>query len=384
MGINLEVPGDPGSIRSLADWLKPKASDAVNDLHKRLKKTSEKSALFWEGQTGEGFRDTVDAIAEAVDPVDIYAMDAAEVFHAYAGWLERGKDKFSNFAEDAFAAKLMVVGSEILPPMAPKPGIAPTGKASPIPQRGPNGESFQALTPDEYAHAVKLYNQIAGDVGTWWAELENWIDEYIVPLMSRVTEFDALAKAYDTLQVGNDFARTFLLNLHAGKWKEQLALFEEKAKQAKADADSHNKKMRSGDPRIKKAAEKVRKPDLDAESKALAEKIKQLKKGTRIIARGGLVIDIVVTAADISSGGSPSSAGAGIVGGAAGATAGGGLAVAISAGTFGTAGLVAVGAWAMAEGAKWAWESSVPLDVRETIDAAVRDWFIDVARSIPG
>ena len=107
----------------------------------------------------------------------------------------------------------------------------------------------------------------------------------------------------------------------------------------------------------------------------LDDSIGKLKIGTKIVLPGsGLVIDVVAAAADISQGGSPSSAVVGGAGGLLGGGTAGGIAGGLAAVgaplppvaiALGVGALASVGSWGLSQ---W-YESVFDLDFREAIDA---------------
>lgn len=375
--IDLEIPGDPAALHTLADWLSPKVSDQTDELHSRLQRTARESAMWWLGETGAAFRSCTYSIAEAVDPVDAYAKDAATVFRAYANRLERSRNTFDGYLDDARKHYLIVQGVVITMPPPPPTYILAPGQEPP-PERGPNGECIAPRPAGWHERAKEEFERIAGDVGKWWGELDNWIDEHIVPLMGRITEFDALAAAFETLKTGNELTMGFLLENTERRWEESLKIYEDAAAQAKLDADTHRDRLRPGDPRVSSAAEKVTKPELVQARKDLDDIVGKIKSGSKILGGVGIAVDVVVAATDVMNGGSISSATVGLLGGLGGGALG-------AAGVTGLAALagvtlpvtVVVGAvvlvgWGVSELAVWGWESAVPLYVREAIDAG--DW----------
>ncbi len=370
MGIDLTIPGDPAAIRSLAEWLDPKLNNPVNDLHQRVKTTSFMSWDYWRGETATAFRETTDAIAKGIDPVDSYIADAAEVFRAYSERLRRGKEKFAEYGESAKNTWLTVVGPIIAPPIAPQQFFTKPGSPPPI-QRGPNGECIVQRPPGAYEESLELYKKIANDVGTWWGDLENWVDEHIVLLMTRVEEFQKLTNAFAALQKGNYVALSFLLNRTAAQWEGNLTFFEGEAKKTQGLYESHNQRLRSGDPRIRSAAEKMSKPELRAARHALASEVGKLKVGTKIIPLVGPAIDVVSGGVEIANGGSPSTVVVGVASGVGGGVVAGAVitGTVVAAPVVVTAVAVTAASVAAAEGSRWLWEHGVSLDVREAIDS---------------
>ncbi len=193
----------------------------------------------------------------------------------------------------------------------------------------------------------------------------------MVPLINRITDFQPLADVLETLEIGNSVVLNSVLNRDGMNWESSLQLFEDKAKAAQSAYETYSERLRSGDPRIRSAAESTTKPELRAARDVLDSEVGNLRRGTKIIPLVGPAIDIVSAGIDVASGGSASSAVVGLAGGAAG-TAVGGLVLSGPPGWV-AIGLAAIGA-AAAWGSQWAWESGVPLDVREAIDAGDFDY----------
>ncbi|MCA0380240.1 MAG: hypothetical protein LCH36_12550 [Actinobacteria bacterium] len=374
MYIDLNIPGDPVALHTLADWLSPDLSEQTHELYSQLRRTAADSQMWWFGQAGSAFRETTNAIADAIDPVDVYASDAATVIRAYANRLRRGQDKFDEFADKAVKTWLIVKNSQVQAPIPPPTYIIAQGQTPP-PDYGPDGKVRPA---GWYEQALSLYEQIAEDVVNWWGELDRWIDEYFLPLMGRVTDFEPLVLAYEVLKTGNELTISSVVELKSAEWESNLREFEDKAKQAKIDADTHRERLRSGDPRISGPASKFETPELVEARKELDAAVDNIKSGTKLISRVGLGLDVLVAVADVMNGGSASSAAAGLLGGTLGGAAAGGLVVGGAALVGVTlpvavvAGAVVLVGWGASELAEWGWESAVPLDIREAIDAG--DW----------
>lgn len=201
--------------------------------------------------------------------------------------------------------------------------------------------------------------------------LENWIDEHLVGLMARATDFDPLAAAFDTLKSGNEAVRGFPLALSNAVWAENLSRYEKLAKAAQTESDLYKKRLRSQNPAINAIVKNLTQEDFSAEARLLSEKAKQLERGSRIIFRSGVAIEIVALSIDVANGGSISSGIVSMLGGLGGGSAGGAgfLLFVPGASALLVAAVVTVAATAAATGSRWLWESSVPLDIREAIDA---------------
>ncbi|MDR2323049.1 MAG: hypothetical protein LBE60_15550 [Microbacterium sp.] len=374
MGIDLHIPGDPEAIHGLADFLDRVLGADSDALDQELRKVSRDSDECWTGRTGVAFRQTIDATAKAIDPVDEYARDAAAVFRAYAQRIIRGRHAFADHADDATVAGLVVAASVIQAPVAPKQYIGEPGTPAPI-EFAADGTCIAPPVVGAYEKALKAYNRIADDVGVWWGDLENWIDEHMTPLIARLGEFDLLTSTARTLGIGNDFVRGTLFTFSGKTWEASLKNYETHAEAAQVDYDSYFHRLRSGDPKLRNAAARVTRPELLAAREALNAEVSKIRVGTRIIPLAGTAIDVVSASLEVMSGGSASSAAVGLAGSVGGGIiVDAGLGWAAAASTLEVpplAAAIVIGVLAVAAGraAQSGWEGSVSLDVREAIDA---------------
>lgn len=368
MSVDLTIPGDSAALQALADWLDPGLAGPLDDARNALDSTQSESQMWWLGQSGSAFRQTAGKISGGIDPVDNYSRDAAEVFRAYARRLQRGRDRFADYLDDARDKYLLVAGNVVSLPMPPKQYIGPAGSPPPI-EYGPNGECIAPRPNGWFEEAVKCYRQIARDVGNWWGDLADWVVEHMLPLIGRASDFDELKQVTDILATGNEVLFGSLIDLSNRPWEEQLAQFEESAKTFQTDFDEYYDRLRSGDPSVKALSKGTTPAEIQSHIDELGEKIKGLKIGTRILPGIGIAVDIGSSLVEVANGGSISSESAGLIGGgAAGFTAAWAL-----GGSAIPGGVVIVAAAMIAAGAtyfsKEAWEAWVPLDVREAIDA---------------
>lgn len=385
MFIDLDIPGDPASIYELAHYLDPKVSDAAHELNRAVGNTSGDSMVFWGGETGTVFRDALAQVMNASEPVSSYASSAAEVFRAYARRLERGREEFDDYASEAGRHWCYLSENKIIPPDRPIPSMHPVGQAPP-----PSSEvSYQfgsfticvaePLVPGWYGQAIEWFDRVANAVGEWWGELGNWMDEHMAPLIESAEDFDALSKAIAAMGHTTDVARGFSLNLAEANWQDSLAYLETRAKDAQAEAATHSRRLRSGHPGVRAAAQRVTKADLLAARRVLDYEVHRVRVGARLLPVAGVGVDLIAAGAEVAAGGSASTAVAGVLGGiGSGAVAAAIIATApVSVPTIVAAGGVVLVGWAGSEGAKWAWENSVSLDVREALDARDFGYVID-------
>ena len=376
-GIYLKISGDPASIVDLAEWLLDNPSKIALELHQSLQALKNDSNWSWSGRTGDAFRESVGSIASGIAPVSIFAADTAEVFRAFAAHLGRGKDDFQGYAESAVAAKLTVNGDWITMPLPPPVSATSEGVPAPSSSLTQIGACGPIWEPGEYENARRLFQEIAKNVGTWWGDLENWIDDHIVPLITRSTDFDELVRSLNKLGTGNELARGTAVNAQNVLWARNLEQLEIDAAEAREAADTHTSRLNSGDPAVRTAAENQSKPELRATREVLDSEIKKLKFGTPVV---GLAVDVVAAGVDVVNGGSISSnaveVGMGFSGGIASGAAGTATATSLGLSGAWVPIVVVVGggaaAWGIGNGAAWVYETSTTLDWREAIDAA--DW----------
>ncbi|QIM18581.1 hypothetical protein G7066_08025 [Leucobacter coleopterorum] len=371
-GIYLKITGDPASLHDLADWLENNPSKLSEELHLSLMKLKNHSIHSWLGETGTAFRQTVGATAKGVEPVHGYSKDAASAFRAFANRITRGREKFQDYADSAKEGRLVVDGDWITMPLPPPPpGAYPAGKSAPVSSMS-NGACVQVWQPGEYQKAQELFKGIAEDVGNWWTDLEKWIDEHLVPLISRVTDFDELAWVLKTLGEGNDLARNTAVGLVSAKWAENLKEFEAAAAKAREAADTHTHRRNSGDPEIRKPALKESSGDLKATRDMFDGEVRKLRIGSRTLPVVGFAVDVAAAGIDVTNGGSISSNAVGIGAGVGSSVVLGVGATAVGLSGGGVALIIGGIAFLLSETARGAYENSVPLDIREAIDAG--DW----------
>ncbi|GMA36932.1 hypothetical protein [Demequina litorisediminis] len=366
MSISLEIPGDPAAIRTAAEWLDPTLKGSISTADIELVSTITDAQYLWTGQSGYAFNSAAQAVRRSNHQVPGYAADVAEVMRAYAGRLERGAEDFTEYASRARDEALTVTGNAI---------AAPTTwlKYCPDPS-GPDSAELREW--NRYTRRVEAYQDIASDVGTWWGELDAWIAEHFGPLVQRVSELQEGATALDGLTQGNEEVVGLAFEYASARTARNLAEFRTHVSDLQTQADDFQRGLRSGNPAVRAAAEAADPRGMRAGIGVLNETIAGVSKSARIIPIAGGVIEVVSAGAEIASGESPSSVGIGLVGGIAGgsAVAGGIAAAGVAVPPLGVALLVAGGAWALGEGAQWAWEAWVPLDTREAIDDGLRDF----------
>lgn len=366
MSISLEIPGDPDAIRSAAEWLDPTLKNAIGTADIELVAAISDAQYLWTGQSGYAFNSAAQAVRRSNDQVPGYAADVAEVMRAYAGRLERGAEDFAEHATHAQDEGLTVAANAISPPT--------TWLAFCPDPNGPDSPELREW--NKYTRRVEVYQEIAEEVGTWWGELDAWIAEHLGPLVGRVNELKEGATALEGLTKGNEEVVGLAFEYADARVSRNLADFRDHVSGLQTEADEFQRALRSGNPAVRAAAEAADPHAMRAGISALNETIAGVSRTARIIPIAGGVIDVVSAGAEIASGESPSSVGIGLAGGIAGGAAvtGGLVAAGVAVPPVGVALLVAGGAWAVGEGAQWAYEAWVPLDTREAIDDGLRDF----------
>lgn len=365
----LEIDGDPDSIRTMASWLGDKLSQSVQRAVHSISAAGSESSIIWEGESGIEFRLLCGKILDKEPDTEQFTNDVAEVFRAYAGRLERGREKFDRLLDYARQEKLEVIGREILSPIT---------ALLACPAENASQEDVDQW--NLYARKTGVYREIAREVGKWFGEQSTWAAEHFLPLAARSSDqsefakfFDALAiKNADVLQGVGEFSKTRLV--------DALADMRVDAAVKQEIADQFRKQLNSGNPALRAAAQQADHAGMKAEISLLNDRIAVSSRFQKSIPIGGVLVDIVSAVAELRNGASHTSVGAGILGGSVGASVGVGL-VEFAGSTFVVGGPIATpvavasasvgGAILTGAAAVWLWEAAVPLDIRETIDAGI-------------
>ncbi|ERK70748.1 hypothetical protein [Leifsonia aquatica] len=360
MTIDLTVPGDTAAIRSVADWLDPGLRGAAVAADLELAYVWGDSQTYWTGEAGSAFRDTAQAVRNSTGITHAYLSDAAEVFRAYAGRLERGQSELDSIGRQASTLGLKVHRRKVSRP-------ASTLTYCPAP-----GESDDRRAYDTFLALVDLYNDVATRVGTWWGETESWVAEHIVPLTVRIDDLNSVSTLLSKLTVHNEDVVQTALEYAKQRTDRDMSWFRQKATVMQADADAIAKGLRSGNPALRAAAEAASPRVVREGLEELTRSIAGVARFSKVIPVAGAMVDVVSAGVELADGGSVSSVGAGLLGGAGGAAAGAALAGTWTLPPVGAAVSIGVGAAAAGAGAHSAWEAWVPLDVREAIDDFLR------------
>lgn len=369
--IDLEISGDDEGLAALAEWLEISLGRATTTLRDELRALRNDSTEHWSGQTGEAFRDTLNAFRDGAEPSEIYALDAAEVLRAYAARLRRGKESFRGLSEEASSGGLAVSGKWITMPVPVSSAVGGSGATD-----------WDRGAVDRMRN---LLDDIGTKVGDWWSDLGLWVDEHFGKLLSRAGELDTLVDRYKVLEQGNSLTRGATFNVYSENLKRRLSEFEQAAINARERAASHTSRRNSGAPAVKAAALAEGKPELLAARDALDSEVKKLRLSSRALPAIGFTVDVAAAGIDVVNGGSISSSAVNIglgLGGVTLTSSGG----AIAAGALGLSGIgvpIALGvaataaAQAIGEAGVYVYETTTTLDWREALDSADWEYFFD-------
>lgn len=366
MSIEVRVPGSPTSVRAVADWLDD-VKARFSDVDLELSYIWSDSNTYWTGEAGHAWRQAVGSVRERAMGLVGFLGDAVDTFRAYANRLERTQDDFATLRFQAREVGLSVIGVTVFPP---------TTTLDYCPAPGAPAEDISAY--DDYIDKLASYNDLGAQMGTMIGELDAWVGENIIPLVARVEGLRDLAGTVEALLAkGNEEIAPGVLSGYDEFMDHQLAEWRTDHNAMQEAAETFHDQLRSGNPAVRAAAEAADPDAMRHGAAQLAEHIGNVSKWTRVIPVAGTVFDIVSIASEVESGGSLTSElaelGGGVVGGAAvGATASGPVGWVVTG--------VVVGGVAAGWGARWLWEATVPLDVRESID----DFFVGGAPRLEG
>lgn len=362
MPIDARIPGDPASVRAVAEWLE-RVKDAYTGADLELTYLWGDSNNYWTGEAGTAWRSVVGDIRNRADGVSSYLSDAAEVFRAYSARLERAQEDVATLRIQADAVGLDVVGTTVLPP---------TTSLSYCP--GPGAPDADLEAYDQYVSLIASYNDLGAQIGTMTGELDAWVGEHMAPLIARVEGLQKLSGTVSAIAAkGNESLATSVLDGYESFYDQTLSTWRKDHDSLQSAAETFRDQLRSGNPALRAAAEAADPHGMRAGVEELAEQIGRVSRVTRVLPIAGNVIDVVSLAADVAEGGSLSSGVAeiagGMAGGAGGAAAGGAAAAALGSNPVGwVIGGTVIGGLAIGAGARWLWEAAVPLDSRETVD----------------
>lgn len=363
--IDTTTKGDPAQVRAAAEWLDPALKDAADTVSNGAALIPVAVRSHWFGESADAYVSSLSDLGDAADEIVPLARDAAEKLRSYAGQLERMRDAFAGHREKASGAGIAVQGMVIQRPVSLVP-VCPASRDDPY------WDEWQG-----FLDQVDIYNDIAKDVGEWWGELEVWIADNLDAFLGGMPQETLADRMLAGLRgVAGEVPRGYL-DATAMAWSLTADDLVTHAEGLRADASTYVRQLRSGNPAIRAAAEEANPRGLRwaaDEAEDLARRLSRLGKAVPVIGWG---IDIWSLGSAMESGDDPSSTAVniagGIVGGVAATAAVGALAAAgvVTLPVWGTALVVTGAAVAVGAGAVWAYESWVPQDVREAIDAGM-------------
>ncbi|MGH8956609.1 MAG: hypothetical protein ACRDVF_16530 [Microbacterium sp.] len=367
MTIDTTTHGDAAQVRAAAEWLDPGLKDAADGSSRTTSFIPTGVRSHWYGESADDYVTILSRTTDAADEIAGLARDAAEKLRSYAGQLERMKEDFAAHREKARGEGLPVNGMVIGRPVSLIP-------VCPATRDDPYWDEWQ-----QHLDRIDLYNKIAEDVGSWWGELEVWISENLDGFLDGLPTQSTAQKILAGLHEAGGEAPKIYLEGQALAWKTTASDLVSHAEDLRLGASDFVRELRSGNPAVKAAAEAANPGGMRwaaDEAEDLARRLSRAGKALPVVGWG---IDIWNLGSDMSTGDDPSSTaveiGGGVVGGIA-ATAG--VAALAAAGVitlpvWGTAVVVGGAAVAVGAGAVWAYESWVPQDVRESIDAGMEN-----------
>ncbi|MBV0893715.1 hypothetical protein [Microbacterium sp. NC79] len=365
--IDTFVPGTPSDVKAAAEFLDPSLRSALEYSENAGSVIPVSVRSHWYGASADHYVSLLIDISEASDELRGFARDGAEKLRAYAGQLERMQNDFAGHRDRAASDGLSVSGNTISAPVPPTSYVVTE-------RDDPHWDAWQ-----RYQDRVKTYNRIAEDVGSWWGELEMWVHDNLDTFAGTIPTDSALKTVLDGLTDASADIPKEYIGYQGDLWKENANFLTKEGERLRAEAADWVRKLRSGNPAVRAAAEAANPHGLRWQASEVEEMASRLGKTAKWVPGIGWVLDGVDFIKALEGDGSPSSVGIEVIAGTAGGVVGG---IAVGAG-IAAAGLtaplwvpVAAGAAiaiGVGAGAVWAYESWVPQDVREAIDAGLRD-----------
>ncbi|GAB3604697.1 hypothetical protein GCM10027413_01060 [Conyzicola nivalis] len=361
MGLNVIVSGDPEGMRGIATWLDNDVAKPTSYADLDLAYAWGDSSNYWTGKSGDAFRTAAMKVRDSSSGLPKLANDIASAIRAYASRIERAQEEFSGYLTQATSAGLKVTGTVV---------AVPTTSLQYCP--ADNAPEADIKEYDSYLAKMETYNQLSELYGTWIGEIDKWISENLVPLSVRAGEFAELGELLAGLALDNGDIIDFTLDYADNKADRLHVKFEEDAAAIQQTLDDIRAGQRSGNPALRAAADAVNPSEIRKGLGALNEMIGEVRGVSKFIPVAGGVVTVVGAGMDLAAGESPSSIAVEFGGGVAGAAAGTALVAAVGSTwavpPVGAVVTVAAAAVAAGAGAKWLYESQVPIDVRESID----------------
>lgn len=359
MSLDLTIQGDVEGIKAVSEWLSGTLAATADKSDVELSLLVSDASHWWTGESGAAFNSTAQAARRTTFSVPTFVKDLAEVMRAYAERLQRGQTFFDEVKDYAREGGLTVTANVV---KAPEPGI--------LYCPGPDAPAEDHAAYDDYLGRLELYNRLGQDVGTWEGQLELWVLERFGGLFEQLNGIAEAAAVLQGLIEHNKELVEGVFAYAAARTNRDLATWRTTASQHLDDYETYKQNKRSGHPGRRAAAERAVPQDLRVARRQAFDNVSRLSSTARIIPGIGYVAAAGIGAYELSQGSSPTSFVIESLAGAGGAAVGGAL---VSGGpVVWVAGAVVVGSVAAGTGAKWLWESAVPLHIRETLDNNAR------------
>ncbi|WP_030143256.1 hypothetical protein [Mycetocola saprophilus] len=374
-GIDLDIPGEPASVRTLASWFSPTMSAGLRAASDALRGTRTSSTQGFEGEGGDAFRTKVGDALSVLWPVEDYLNLADATLNDYAELLERGRTRSIHLGEDARAAGLVVTGGRyIQAPVSPLPVDCFATPPPPPPRE-------KVVAAKAYWKQAAEYARISTAMGQWWSEHDGWIRDNIPPLLDGEERLSVLAQVWDTLRAANLdlFASA---GFEAGTQTRNTALdgLRTSLKRVTEEAVASNQQG---------LARFIEADRIDSVTAGLNVQIEAGVKIGRYLSFGGATITVVTSTFDLATGTPADVVGVGLLGGAAGAAIGSkaaslvGLVLPVAATPLGTAFILTIGSAGTGLLAQELYERLVPDSTREQLDHELPYAYWDAA-IVPG
>ncbi|MDN4173308.1 hypothetical protein QWY28_10170 [Nocardioides sp. SOB77] len=380
--IDTTVDGSAASVRSAATYLGDTLEKQVVDAGDDAQSARSRALASWDGDAASAYRDFGRRLVEAADEQEDHLREAREKFDAYAGRLERIKDRMRERRTEASGVGLVVDGMVI---ERPADAVAPAALgAEPTPRQA---DAHAAATEAFEAQKIKVetYNRLVGEVQADHDDHAAWIRENLDTFWSTVHGPSLATVASDVLGKLPAALTGLAVDLRGRTLRERAADAREESRRLRDEAREARDARRSGNPARRAAGEAV---DI-ADNRGTARALDALAEGGERVARRLPVVGALATVAfagsDIAGGDSPSTVIVGEAGGIAGGVLGGAAVVGGAALLGVGAPVIAVAAGAAVVGvgvglaAEYAYENWVPDEVRDKIDEGLRDFGNGVA-----
>ncbi|MBU9765430.1 hypothetical protein FR943_16445 [Mycobacterium sp. TNTM28] len=113
MPIDTEIPGDPNSIHSTADWLRSTLASKVSHTADEIHAARATAAADWHGEAGDAFAARMGSGATKAEGLEIAINEGAQAINEFAMELQRAQSEMETIRNTAMNAGLTVDGSII-------------------------------------------------------------------------------------------------------------------------------------------------------------------------------------------------------------------------------------------------------------------------------